>query len=182
MHIRHQSQQACCSADSYVISLYYLWSCVHQHLTCCFVKSGEAYDQLAWPASVMPGLDRRSTRWCCKARAHALGNFHQDIIPSEASNFHLKRSPSPLLPPSTEGRPRHSGALLQQILKDQQSKQRVEVLDVHRCEHHGTTSPHSPRRIGQKDVLTVTLPHISGLEAQAVRHKGISNGRLLIRN
>ena len=122
----------------------------------------------------MPGLDRRSSRWCCTAHAHALGRFHEEIIPSDVNAFRLKRRASPLLAPSTEGGPRHDRALLHHILKDQQSKQRrVEILST----SHNAESQ-APVQALQQDGETVKLPAIPVSVAQADKHKGISNGKL----
>ena len=125
----------------------------------------------------MPSNDRRSSRWCCKARAHSLASFHQDIVPSDVSRFHLRRKASPLLAPTDDAELRHDRALLHHILKDQQSTHRKpHVLKVHR--HDGELLGNI-ERTQQNEAAAVTLPQIAGPGGQAQRHKGISNGMLL---
>ncbi|KAL0041640.1 hypothetical protein WJX79_010316 [Trebouxia sp. C0005] len=124
----------------------------------------------------MPGLDRRSSRWCCKTRAHALGSFHDDIVPGDVSKFYLKRRASPLLAPKIDAGPRHDRALLHQILKDQQSKsQRAEVLQAHRKSCNVTAASNNSHPTLPEDIQSVTLPEISAPRVQASKHKGISN-------
>lgn len=122
------------------------------------------------------GQDRRSSRWCCKARAHALANFHQEIIPSDVSRFHLRRRASPLLGPrETEGR--HDRALLHHILKDKQFKHhRPEVLSVH---HTDELNLPGTERTQQSLPAPVQLPQVLVPGVHEERHKGISNGMLL---
>ena len=125
----------------------------------------------------MPGLDRRSSRWCCKARAHALGHFHEDIVPSDVNKFHMKRRASPLLAPSSDARPRHDRAFLHQILKDQNSKSEgAEGLKAHRKSHNAALDEFS--HVRPVDGQLVKLPHLSLPAERAVKHKGISNGML----
>ncbi|KAL0042382.1 hypothetical protein WJX77_010805 [Trebouxia sp. C0004] len=124
----------------------------------------------------MPGLDRRSSRRCCKARAHALGSFHDDIVPGDVNNFYLKRRASPLLAPETDAGPRHDRALLHQIFKDQQSRsQRAEVLQVHRKSGNVTAASDNPDPTWPDNFQSVMLPEISAPLVQASKHKGISN-------
>lgn len=125
----------------------------------------------------MPSNDRRSSRWCCKARAHSLASFHQDIVPSDVSRFHLRRRVSPLLGPPDDAELRHDRALLHHILKDQQTTHRKPyVLNV---DHHDEELLGDTQRTHQSEAAAVTLPQISGPGGQAQRHKGISNGMLL---
>ena len=127
----------------------------------------------------MPGLDRRSSRWCCKTRAHALGSFHDDIVPGDVNSFYLKRRASPLLAPKIDAGPRHDRALLHQILKDQQSRsQRAEVLQVRRESCSVTAASENPKPTLPENFQSVTLPEISAPLVQASKHKGISNGML----
>ena len=127
----------------------------------------------------MPGLDRRSSRWCCKARAHALGSFHDDIVPGDVNSFYLKRRASPLLAPRIDAGPRHDRALLHQILKDQQSRsQRAEVPQVHQKACNVTAASANLNPALPENFQSVTLPEISVPRVQASKHKGISNGML----
>ena len=124
----------------------------------------------------MPGQVRRSSRWCCKGRAHALATFHQDIAPSDITKFHLKRRASPLLVPSDQAGPRHDRALLHHILKDQQHKHhKPDVLDVHQ---HDDISLHDLGQAHEAEAASSGLPKIPAGRSQAEQHKGISNGML----
>ena len=125
----------------------------------------------------MPSQDRRSSRWCCKARAHSLASFHQDIVPSDVSRFHLRRRASPLLVPEDNAESRHDRALLHHILKDQQSRHRgPNVLNVH---HRDGEILRDIERTQQSEAAPFKLPQIAEPGSQAQRHKGISNGMLL---
>ena len=124
----------------------------------------------------MPSQDRLSSRWCCKARAHSLASFHQDIVPSDVSRFHLRRRASPVLAPRDDAESRHDRVLLHHILKDQQSKHRQpHVLNVHQ---HGEFLG-DIERTQESEAASVELPQIAEPGGQAGRHKGISNGMLL---
>ena len=127
----------------------------------------------------MTGQDlKRSSRWCCKARAHALGSFHQDIVPSDVSRFHLRRRANSLLAPNDDAESRHDRALLHHILKDQKCKHRKpHVLNVYQRAGELLSDFESTQ---QNEAVPVKLPQIAGVRGQAERHSGISNGMLLI--
>lgn len=125
----------------------------------------------------MPSQDRRSSRWCCKDRGRSLASFHQDIVPSDVSRFHLRRRASPLLAPTNDAESRHDRALLHHILKDQQSKHlKPHVLNV---EQHEGELLGDIERTQHSETALVKLPQIAAPGVHAERHKGISNGMLL---
>ena len=124
----------------------------------------------------MPAQERRSSRWCCRARAHALAQFQHDIVPGDVTKFQLRKRASPLLAPNDEAGPRHDRALLHHILKDQQRKHaQPDMLSVDHC---ADRSAQAETRSYAAEASSVRLPHIIPTEGQAEKHKGLSNGML----